>query len=132
DSPDHLLFGHGFNSLVVAAGEVPGRFDPELGRAPDLRAHGPHSQYVRTALEEGLVGVALLLVWLLGAVRAGVLAARRATSRRREVIAAYVGAVVSLVVVATAGDALRHPGTLAVGAVLTGSLVTLCESKGQR
>src|SRR5262249_12936778 len=101
---------------------------PELARASDLGAHGPHSQYVRTALEEGLVGVALLLFWLLGAVRAGVLGARRATASGREVIAAYVGAIVSLVVVATAGDALRHPGTLAVGAVLTGSLVTCCQS----
>src|SRR5262249_18008745 len=88
DSPDHLVFGHGFNSLVVATGEVPGRFDPELARASDLGAHGPHSQYVRTALEEGLVGVALLLFWLLGAVRAGVLGARRATASGREVIAA--------------------------------------------
>jgi O-antigen ligase len=132
DSPEHLFFGHGFNSLVVATGEIPGRADPGLGRAPDLRAHGPHSQYVRTAFEEGLVGLGLLLTWLLGALRAGVLAARRAPSRRRYVIAAYVGAIGSLVVVAAAGDALRHPGTLAVIAVLSGSLVSYCQSLERR
>jgi O-antigen ligase len=128
DSSRHLFLGHGFNSLVVVNGEVPGKVDAEIAASPDLRARGPHNQYVRTLLEEGLIGFGLLMLWLLGAMRLGVVTLRRAAARHRCTIAAYVGAITSLVVVSTAGDSLRHPGTLAVAALITGSLVTYCQA----
>jgi O-antigen ligase len=128
DSSRHLFLGHGFNSLVVVNGEVPGRVDTEIAASPDLRQRGPHNQYVRTLLEEGLVGFALLMLWLLGTMRLGVVTLGRARPEQRQTIAAHVGAIASLVVVATAGDSLRHPGTLAVVALITGSLVSYCQA----
>jgi O-antigen ligase len=124
NSREHLLLGHGINSLVVGRPELPGTIDPDIATVPTLSIRGPHNQYVRTLLEEGLVGLGLLLAWLLGAGAMGARAAWRATTTVRPFLAAGTAALASVAIGGLVDDVLRHPPTFAVVAVITGMVVS--------
>lgn len=120
NSREHLLLGHGINSLLIGSSDLPGPVDPDIAAAPVVRT--PHSQYVRTLLEEGLVGLGLLLAWLVGAAATGARSAwRRGTER--SLLAVGTAAIVAALVASIVGDGLRHPPTLGVVAIITGLVV---------
>jgi O-antigen ligase len=123
NSPQHLVVGHGINSLLVGRPELPGKIDADIAAVPTLTLRGPHNQYVRTLLEEGLVGLGLLVAWLLGTVAAGVRASYSSVATRPW-LAAGVAAVAAVGVLMLVGDALRHPPTFALLSVAAGCVVT--------
>jgi hypothetical protein len=120
----HLAVGHGFNSLIVGRPGVDGTIGAGLSASPTLSKIGPHNQYVRTLLELGLIGSALMLVWLVGA-PARAAARVRGAPALRPVVAGLAGAVAAFMVAAFANDALRHPPSVAMAALVTGMLVAL-------
>jgi O-antigen ligase len=125
DSPEHLLIGRGLNSLVVGSRPELGGVGASLAETPDLIVEGAHNQYVRTLLEQGLLGIALILLWLGGTI--GV-AARRMSGlpyTERRLLAGLVGAVVSFLVVSLAGTSMRDTISFSVIALLTGIAVTV-------
>lgn len=123
NSPQHLLFGHGVNSLLVTKGALQAEPQSDLLATPTLYTVGPHNQYFRTLLDEGLLGLVALLAWLGGALYRSV-RARRSAENLRGVTVACGAATLSFAVIALAGDALRDPPTAAVVALLTGILVS--------
>ncbi len=120
----HLIGGHGINSLIVGRANLPGQVDPDIATVPFLTQNGPHNQYVRTALEQGLTGLAILVAWLGGTLWFAARAVRRLPGRRA-LIAGSAAGVASLLVVSFVNDSLRHPPTLAIGSLLSGLIVTL-------
>jgi O-antigen ligase len=120
NSPTHAAVGHGINSLLVGTSAIPGTPSPDIASNPTLSRFSPHNQYVRTLVEQGVVGLGLLLAWLGTAVAVGFRLARRASGANRGTIAALVGAGASFLVVSFANDSLRHIPTLAVIAAVTG------------
>jgi O-antigen ligase len=129
NSREHLLLGHGINSLIIGGPQLPGPIDPDIATVPELSNGGPHSQYVRTLLEEGLVGLALLLAWVLGSVAVGARAAWRAAGER-PLLAAATGATLSFAVTSIVDDTLRDPPIFAVVAVITGLIVSRSRPDG--
>lgn len=127
NSPDHLLLGHGINSLLIARGQLVGA-QPygDISKVPTLLDQSPQSQYIRTLIEEGSVGLAFLAAWLLGTVALGARYAWRRDRPDRLVVAAATAAVVSLITAMFATDSLRQPTTLGLLSLLSGLLVTLC------
>lgn len=122
NSREHLLFGHGINSLLVGRSELPGTIQPDIATEPTLTIRGPHNQYVRTLLEEGLLGLGVLLAWLVGTAAMGARSAWRATIDR-PLLAAGTAAIASLVVGSLVDDVLRHPPSFSVVALITGLVV---------
>jgi len=123
NSTDHLVFGHGFNSLLVGhPGGLPGEPQADLAAAPILIKESPHSQYVRTLLEQGIVGLVLVLAWLVGSVATAAAAVRRTTDddETRAFLAGCAAGVVSFLVVSLADDGLREVPSLAIVALLSG------------
>src|SRR5204862_511540 len=66
DSREHLLFGRGVNALPTGNKTAADPLSGGLAATPLLTTIGPHSQYVRILLEQGLLGISLMAVWLLG------------------------------------------------------------------
>ena len=126
NSTKHLVFGHGFNSLLVGhPNGLTGEPQADLAGVPILIKESPHSQYVRTLLEQGIVGLALLLAWLVGSVGRA-LAGVRGTIHHdegRALLAGCAAGIVSFLVVSLAGDGLREVPSLAVVALLSGLTV---------
>jgi O-antigen ligase len=123
NSTTHLVVGHGFNSLLVGHPTgLTGQPASDLAAVPILIQDSPHSQYIRTLLEQGLIGLGLLLAWLVGSLGKAVGAIRRGTasSEARAILAGCAAAIVSFLVASSAGDGLRYPSCLAILALLTG------------
>jgi O-antigen ligase len=140
NSPEHLLVGHGINSLYRDP-TTPGRLldpQPDISAVPTLSTLSPHSQYVRTLVEEGVVGLVLLVGWLVGSAGRAGRAAWSAASSRRAALAACAAATTSFLIVSYAGDTLRDTSSFALVALVTGAGVTLArtardpESDGKR
>ncbi len=122
DSPQHLTVGHGINSLVVGGPELPGQQAPDIAASPTLSTFSPHNQYIRTLVEEGVIGLGLILAWLLGALLKGLASVWSGGPLRRN-IAAATGAITSFVVISFVDDTLRHPPGFAVVALLSGLVI---------
>jgi O-antigen ligase len=116
-SPSRVLFGLGAETAEVARlnGVVPGG----LASAPVLILHGTHNQYVLVLLEQGAVGLTLLVAWLVAAIAHGARAARRTVS---PTAAALTGAVVAIAAIMLANNALLHPPSFALLALAAGLL----------
>jgi O-antigen ligase len=127
NSPTHLAVGHGINSLLVGRPGTPGQPQSDLAGVPFLLAIGPHNQYVRTLLEEGLVGLILLLGWLVGSLARARGAIRCTAPVNRPLLAAFAAATASFMVVELAGDAMRNPPSVALVALLTGMIATIAD-----
>jgi O-antigen ligase len=131
NSPKHLVVGHGINSLIHDPTSKQQLLDPQLdiSAVPTLSALSPHSQYVRTLVEGGIVGLLLVLGWLgLSLVRAG-RAAWRAVPGDRAPLAACSGAVASFLIASYVSDGLRETAPFALVALVSGVAVTLSSAK---
>ena len=117
----HVVFGHGINSLLVGhPSGLKGEPQADLAAVPILVKDSPHSQYIRTLLEQGFLGVGLLLVWLLGSIGKALSALSRADAGDRAVLAGSVAGIVSFMVVSLVDDNLRDPAGFAIVALLSG------------
>jgi O-antigen ligase len=119
----HLWFGHGVNSLFVGRPELPGTPSTDLATDPLLLEIGPHSQYVRTLLEGGIVAFVLLVAWLGGALLSGLRTRTRIDSSALPLIGFGTASLVLFALVATVGDALRIQSSAALVAIAAGMLV---------
>jgi O-antigen ligase len=127
NSPQHLLIGHGINSLNADPTADDRLLDPQpdIAAVPSLSTLSPHSQYVRTLVEEGLVGLVLVGAWLaLSLLSAGRAAARAATAERAP-LAACAAAIAGFLIAAYVSDALRETAPFALVALVSGVAVTL-------
>ncbi len=122
NSPKHLIVGHGINSLLVGT-QLPGQQAPDIAASPTLGTLSPHNQYIRTLVEQGVLGLTLLGLWLGGAIVKGSISVWRSGPMRRS-IAAATAATAAFAVISFVDDTLRHPPGFAVVALLTGLLVT--------
>jgi O-antigen ligase len=132
NSRQHLLIGHGINSLNLDPAAGDRLLDPQqdIAAVPTLSTLSPHSQYVRTLVEEGVVGLVLLLVWLglslVGAARA----AARAAPAARAPLAACAGALAAFLIASYVSDALRETAPFVLVALVSGVAVTLAQAQG--
>lgn len=117
-SPHNLLFGIGpARTLVARQG---GTISADLAGAPVLVSYGTHNQYVLALLEQGLLGLAALLVWLGTTIVRGLIGCRHKID---PTAAALTGAIVAFAIVMMANNAILHPPSLAIGALVSGLLV---------
>jgi hypothetical protein len=124
NTPTHVVFGHGINSLLVGhPSGLSGEPQADLASVPILVKDSPHSQYIRTLLEQGFIGLGLLLAWLLGSIGKAVGAVSRANADDRAVLAGCVAGIVSFMIVALADDNLRDPAGFTIVALLSGFVV---------
>ena len=130
DSARHLLVGRGFASLNGA--QTGGSVDASLSSAPLLTVAGTHNQYVRTLVEQGLVGLVLLIAWLATTTAVATLAARRAAGELRRSSAALAGAIVAFATVSLADDTFRDSQSIALAALVAGLAVSLATARRAR
>lgn len=129
NSSRHLIFGHGINSLVIGHPWLPGQLDPDVASSPLLFSDGTHSQYVRTLFEEGVVGIALLVAWLGGALLIGFRRLRTIpVGVQRAELAAGIGATLCFAIAGLATDIARHPVAFAVVGLIMGMLVSRAQA----
>jgi O-antigen ligase len=130
NSPQHFLVGHGINSLYRDPTAQDALLDPQpdITAVPTLATLSPHSQYVRTLVEEGLVGLILLVGWLgLSLLKTG-RAAWSAVGPRRAALAACAAAIASFLIDAYVADTLRETTCFALVALVSGVGVTLAQN----
>jgi O-antigen ligase len=125
DSPTHLVFGRGFDTFFSTAVSA----EPRSGN-PLWAAGGPHNDYLRALVEEGVVGLVLLLGWTLGAVVVGVRELRRlpARSPQRSVLGALTAAVVCFMIASLGHDVSQNEPSLVAAAIFTGLLMAFAKS----
>jgi O-antigen ligase len=132
NTPKHVVFGHGINSLLVGHPEgLSGNPQADLAAVPILVTDSPHSQYIRTLLEQGFFGLGLLLVWLLGTIVKALKAVPRVRPEDRAVLAGSVAGIVSFLVVALVDDNLRDPAGFAIVALLSGFVAARTRQAGR-
>lgn len=131
NSPQHLLVGHGINSLVRDPTARDRFVDPQVDIAavPTLSTLSPHSQYVRTLVEEGVVGLLLLLGWLGAALVSVTRATRGVSSLRRAPLAACAAAIAAFLIAGYAADALREGPCFAMVALISGAGVSIASRR---
>lgn len=130
DSPTHFIFGRGF--LAVLSARSGGNVDPGLAAAPLLGELGAHNQFVLTLVEEGLIGLALMLTWLLGSVVLPIKRLARLDRDARPLLGGLVGAVVSFGALSLANDSLRDAQTTALGMLVAGLAVSIAANARPR
>ena len=126
DSPRHILTGRGFLSFLSTSGKHDLHFrsvDPALW----LVHGGPHDEYMRAFLEQGLIGLGLLVLWFGATIGAGVRAARRLApdSDERLFLAGLTAAVIAFCAAAFFHDLSHNRPNLILAALLCGLLVTM-------
>ncbi|TMK97689.1 MAG: hypothetical protein E6G34_08290 [Actinobacteria bacterium] len=125
DSTMHLAFGRGFDAL-----EATGKLDANLASYPDLwfAHHGPNNDYLRAILEQGIVGLGVILAWLAGALWLGITTCwvLPKNSPSRTVIAGLTAATLGYMVAAAGHDFLHNVADLSIAALVTGVLVSAC------
>lgn len=130
DPPSALIFGHGFNSLLLARPELGGHaIAGVVAASPDLITHGAHNQYILTLLETGIVGLLLFLAWLVLPLARGIRKSIQSQDRwTRAVAAALAMSVLAFMVMSLVGDLLRYvPGVVFI-ALITGMLQSFTQS----
>jgi hypothetical protein len=126
DSRAHFLFGRGFDAF-----ESPGYHDLNLMNAEILLERGgPHNEYMRAILEQGLVGLALFGGLLAGGLVIGLRAARSLPrgSDHRLVVVGLVGAVAAFVVAGLFHDLAHNVPDLTIGVIMLAALLTVTSS----
>src|SRR5262249_10768324 len=102
---------------------------PDIAAVPSLSTLSPHSQYVRTLVEEGVVGLVLVLALLgLSLLSAGREAIRAAVPERAP-LAACAAAIAGFLIAAYVSDALRETAPFALVALVSGAAVTLAQQQ---
>lgn len=116
-NPHTFVFGVGTAALETPAISSTAPVATELAGAPQVFTNSLHSQYVTTLVEQGVVGLLVLCVFLaIPAVTAG--RSARATCDPR--YAALTACIVALAVVMVADTALLHGPTFAMTMVTAG------------
>jgi O-antigen ligase len=134
NSPQHLLLGHGINSLYRDPAAQDALLDPQpdIAVVPSLSTLSPHSQYVRTLVEEGLVGLILFVGWLgTSLLKATKGAWLTAAGPSRAALAACAAAIAGFLVASYVADTLRETPCFALVAVVAGAGVTLAQARGR-
>ena len=132
DTTQHLLFGHGFDSLVAGSQSQLGGLQADLAEVPLLVQHGPHNMYIEALLEQGVLGLFVLLAWLGGALVTGLRQVGKVAQPDRRLVAGLTGATICFLVSSLADASFREPNTVTVIALLTGLLVSLCTAPAVR
>jgi O-antigen ligase len=117
-SPHNFLFGIGTDRTVIA--NQGGSEPASLASAPALFQEGTHNQYVLTLLEQGAVGLAALVTWLALTVMSS---GRRAWATRDRIDAALCAGACSFAIDLFADNAMLHPPSLAMMALVSGLVV---------
>jgi O-antigen ligase len=130
NSPLHVVFGHGVNSLYPDPAAPSEFLDPQtdISAVPSLSTLSPHSQYVRTLVEGGMIGLLLFVGWLGLVLLRAVRARRLADLESRAALAACGGVVATFLVASSVGDTLREMPCFALVALVAGSAVTLARN----
>lgn len=126
DTVPHLMFGRGLNSLLTGQETRLGGINAGVAETPSLITDGPQNQYVETLLEQGVLGIVLMAVWLGGALVVGVRGIGRVAVSDRRLVAGFTAATVCFLVESYVDSTFRQPNDLVIIAVLTGLLVSLC------
>ncbi len=125
DSPTHLVFGRGFDTFYSTgvSAEPP-------GGSPLWAEGGPHDDYLRALVEEGVVGLVFLVGWTLGSVRVGVRELWRLPARtpQRSVLGALTGTVVCYIIASIGHDVSHNEPSLVAVAIFTGVLMAFAKS----
>lgn len=124
-SPHHLVLGVGTGVLEAPDATNTAALSPVVAAAPLTYTLGIQNQYLVTLVENGLVGLASLLI-LMGS--GLVPAARAARARRDPVRAALAATVVGLMVVMVANTALFGQPVFAVLLLVLGLATNLASS----
>lgn len=129
ESAPALLFGHGFDAMEGPPGPVAASF---AARPLLVQSGGANDQYLTSLLEEGMLGLALVVLWLGGSVILGARTARRLpkSSDRRALVAGLTAAVFGLLVAMAGHDMLHNLTVTSVGALVTGILISVCLLSG--
>lgn len=124
DSTSHLLFGRGFDAFEAFSG----RRDLNMAVRTDLwlKQGGPNDDYVRTILEQGLLGLLAVVAWLLGSLACGIRACVRLPtgSAMRTTLAGLSAAALCYAVAASGHDEAHNIAALSIAALITGILVS--------
>jgi O-antigen ligase len=124
DTREHFLFGRGFNSFQ-------GKFhDAHQATAFVLvERGGPHDEYLRAFLEQGVIGFLLVVGWIGGSIALGIRAARRLPKRsdQRLLVATLTSSVVVFAAASFFHDWMHSPVSISLAALITGLLVTAAE-----
>jgi len=124
DTTQHLLFGRGFEAF-----EAHGNFDVNMADAPLLiQRGGPHDDYLRAVLEQGMIGLIFLLVWLGGSVLIGIRTCLSLPkgSDQRLLIAGLTAGVAGYMLASFFHDLTHNVPDLSIAALITGILVSVC------
>jgi O-antigen ligase len=107
----NFLFGIGTSSLETPSISNQAAVLPDMARAPQVYVNSLHNQYVTTLVEQGAVGLVLLVLLL---VSAGARASGAALRTRDPVFAAAAASVLALAVTMLADTALLHAPSFAM------------------
>ncbi|MGO9961508.1 MAG: O-antigen ligase family protein [Solirubrobacteraceae bacterium] len=124
DRTSHLLYGRGFDAF-----EATGAEDAGMASSPVLIVRGgPHDDYIRAILEQGVIGLGLILIWLGGSVLIGLRTVRRLPvgSDRRLLVAGLTAATFSYMLASFFHDLQHDIPDLSIAALITAILVTVC------
>jgi O-antigen ligase len=124
DTREHFLFGRGFNSFQ-------GQFHDAHQAAAFVLVErgGPHDEYLRAFLEQGVIGFLLVVGWIGGSIALGIRAARRLPKRSdsRLLVATLTGSVVVFAGASFFHDWMHSPVSISLAALVTGLLVTAAD-----
>lgn len=134
ESMPSIIFGHGFNSLLLARPELGGHaISGSVIASPVLIDRGPHNQYILTLLETGALGLLLFLAWLVVPLVRGIVQSIKAQDEwTRAVSAGFAMAIVAFIAMCLVGDQLRYVPSVMFVALITGILQSLTQSTPRR
>jgi O-antigen ligase len=124
DTPRHFLVGRGYYAYL----RNPTPDANMLAHPVIVERGGPHNEYVRALLEQGVIGLILLVAWLGYAMRAGVRAVRRGEGDDRLMLVGLLGAAVAFVAAGFFHDLAHNSPDLSIACVILGLLVTAVEA----
>jgi O-antigen ligase len=121
DTREHFLFGRGFNAFQGSYHDA-----NSATRFVLIERGGPHDEYLRAFLEQGVVGFLLVVGWIGGAIALGVRTALRLPKRSeaRLTVATLTGSMVVFAGASFFHDWMHSPVTIALAALVSGLLVT--------
>jgi O-antigen ligase len=124
-TPHNLTFGLGSTVLETPSIAVNAVVPSAVAGTPQLILNSLHNQYVTTLFEQGLIGLAALVAFLLSAILA---AARSAWTSVNATAAALAASLVALAVIMFVDTALLDGPTFAMTMLCTGLIANLCSS----
>jgi O-antigen ligase len=116
-SAHNLVFGIGTSTLETPIISARAQVPFTMAVTPQVYSNSLHSEYITTLVEQGLIGLGLLVVFLGSAV---VRAGRAARETGDPVFAAAAASIISLGLIMSAGTSLLHSPTFAMTMVATG------------